>query len=108
MTKVHDVLTDILGTVAKLTMSPSDTDELTLPKVVVFYLFLFSCFVFIGIFAFWHQNRQAGLHQITVSILRRNISLLKEKKELATNDFRDYQKYNRYLCVVVYYLHRVI
>ena len=58
MTKVHDVLTDILGTVAKLTMSPSDTDELTLPKVVVFYLFLFSCFVFIGIFAFWHQNRQ--------------------------------------------------
>ena len=39
MTKVHDVLTDILGTVAKLTMSPSDTDELTLPKVIVFHLF---------------------------------------------------------------------
>ena len=44
MTKVHDVLTDILGTVAKLTMSPSDTDELTLPKVVVFYLFVLFCF----------------------------------------------------------------
>ena len=27
MTKVHDVLTDILGTVAKLTMSPSDNDN---------------------------------------------------------------------------------
>ena len=46
MTKVHDVLTDILGTVAKLTMSPSDTDELTLPKVIVFYLFSFSFTMF--------------------------------------------------------------
>jgi hypothetical protein len=75
MTKVHDVLTDILGTVAKLTMSPSDTDELTLPKVIVFYLFFsFSS----TIFAFWHQNRLAMPRQITYQF--REITFYYKKK----------------------------
>ena len=65
MTKVHDVLTDILGTVAKLTMSPSDTDELTLPKVIVFHLFFLFYFT---MFAFWHQNRPAMPQQITCQL----------------------------------------
>ena len=76
MTKVHDVLTDILGTVAKLTMSPSDTDELTLPKVIVFHLF---CLFYFTMFAFWHQNRPAMSHQITYQFKEITLYYKKER-----------------------------